>query len=151
MHVRHPVCRLPRLVPRIYTPHTFSPEPLLPCLPPPSPSVPSKTVSSQFSIWTPLIFSLAHAILCGPGQMHEIEIRLVDGQLQRVYKNLWPSLRVFWLWAANEHKDAVYAVFEHQRHTFAQVFQRSLKAAAMFHDVYGVRKGVSLAACVRRD
>lgn len=83
----------------------------------------------------------AHAILTGPGQLHETETRLVDGLLLRVYKNLWPSLRVFWMWSANEHKDAMYAILENQRHTFSQVFQRSLKAAAMFRDVYGVRKG----------
>lgn len=76
--------------------------------------------------------------------MHEMETRLIDGRLLRVYKNLWPTLRVFWLWAAQQNKDAVYAVFENQRHTFAEIFQRSLKAAAMYHDVYGVRKGLSL-------
>lgn len=76
--------------------------------------------------------------------MHEIETRLIDGQLLRVYKNLWPSLRVFWLWAAAEHKDVIYAVFEKQRYTFAQVFERSLKAASIFYHVYGVRKGQSL-------
>ncbi len=76
--------------------------------------------------------------------MHELETRLIDGRLQRVYKNLWPTLRVFWLWAAQQNKDAVYAVFENQRHTFAEIFQRSLKAAAMYRDVYGVRKGLHL-------
>ncbi|KAF5321358.1 hypothetical protein D9619_001100 [Psilocybe cf. subviscida] len=88
-------------------------------------------------------------LLCAPGQLHELETRLIDGQLLRVYKNLWPSLRVFWLWAANEHKDAPYAVFEGQCHTFSQIFSRSLKAAAMFHDVYGVRKGDRVAICAR--
>ncbi|KAF9568919.1 acetyl-CoA synthetase-like protein [Agrocybe pediades] len=90
-----------------------------------------------------------NAFLTGPGQMHETETRLIDGLLLRVYKNLWPSLRVFWLWAANEHKDAVYAVFENQRHTFADVSQRSLKAAAMFRDVYGVHKGDRVVICSR--
>jgi len=73
--------------------------------------------------------------------MHEWQTSLVDGLVQRVYKNLWPSLRVFWLWAANEHKDATYITFENQRVTFVQVFDRSLKAAAVFYDVYGIRKG----------
>ncbi|KJA24659.1 hypothetical protein HYPSUDRAFT_38744 [Hypholoma sublateritium FD-334 SS-4] len=88
-------------------------------------------------------------LLCAPGQMHEMETRLIDGLLQRVYKNLWPTLRVFWLWAAQQNKDAVYAVFENQRHTFADIFQRSLKAAAMYHDVYGVRKGDRVVICSR--
>lgn len=73
--------------------------------------------------------------------MHEYETRLIDGQVLRVYKNLWPNLRVFWLWAAQEHKDATYAVFENQRYTFADVFKRSLTAASIYYYVYGVRKG----------
>ncbi|CAA7259743.1 unnamed protein product [Cyclocybe aegerita] len=89
------------------------------------------------------------AILCAPGTMHETQTVLVGSLVQRVYKNLWPSLRVFWLWAANEHKDAVYAVFENQRLTFAEAFQRSLKAAAIYHDVYGVRKGDRVVICAR--
>ena len=81
------------------------------------------------------------ALLTAPGSLHELQTTLVDGQVQRVYKKLWPSLRIFWMWAANEHKDAVYAVFENQRPTFGQVFDRSLRAAAVFYDVYGIRKG----------
>ncbi|KAF9058217.1 hypothetical protein BJ165DRAFT_1426444 [Panaeolus papilionaceus] len=88
-------------------------------------------------------------ILCAPGQMHEIETVLIDGLVQRVYKNLWPSLRVFWLWAANEHKDLPYVVFENQRLTFAQTFAQSLKAAAVFYDVYGVQKGDRVVICSR--
>ncbi|KAJ3515337.1 hypothetical protein NLJ89_g1824 [Agrocybe chaxingu] len=89
------------------------------------------------------------AILCAPGTMHETQTVLVGNLVQRVYKNLWPSLRVFWLWAAKEHKDAVYAVFENQRLTFAEAFQRSLRAAAIYHDVYGVRKGDRVVICAR--
>ncbi|KAF9476463.1 acetyl-CoA synthetase-like protein [Pholiota conissans] len=100
--------------------------------------------------WTPKrSIEQTNALLCAPGQMHDLETQLVDGQLQRVYKNLWPSLRVFWLWAAQQHKDAVYAVFEDQRHTFSQILERSLKAAAVYHDVYGVRKGDRVVICSR--
>ena len=41
-----------------------------------------------------------------------MELCLIDGQVQRVYKNLWPSLREFWLWAAAEHRDTTYVVTE---------------------------------------
>ncbi|KAF8165363.1 hypothetical protein B0H34DRAFT_688919 [Crassisporium funariophilum] len=100
--------------------------------------------------WTPKRTTQeVDAILCAPGNMHEMETRLVDGQLQRVYKNLWPSLRVFWIWAAQEHKTAVYTVFENQRYTFGQIFDRSLKAASIFRDVYDVRKGDRVAICSR--
>jgi hypothetical protein len=73
--------------------------------------------------------------------MHEIGTALVEGQIHRIYKNIWPSLRVFWLFAAQQHKDAICVVFENQRYTFGQIFERSLKAAAMFRDVYRIKKG----------
>ena len=80
-------------------------------------------------------------ILCAPGALHELETRLIDGRLQRVYKNLWPSLREFWLWASKEHSNATYVVFEQQRHTFRDVFQRSVRAAGMYRAIYGIQKG----------
>lgn len=72
----------------------------------------SRMHESQLSI------ALAHAILCAPGApsqliaawslmpkytgaLHELETRLIDGRVQRVYKNLWPSARFFWLWASD--------------------------------------------------
>lgn len=87
---------------------------------------------------------IAEAILTAPGTPHELETRLIDGRLQRVYKNLWPSLRIFWLQAAKEHADALYVVYEKQRYTYRQVFERSVKAAAVYRNVYGVRKGMWL-------
>lgn len=84
---------------------------------------------------------IVNAILCAPGSLHELQTRLVGGQLQRVYKNLWPSLRMFWLSCVQQHKDATYVVFEDLRYTFGQVFERALKAAAIYRNVYGVRKG----------
>jgi len=75
---------------------------------------------------------------------HELETCLIDGRLLRVYKNVWQSLRVFWLSAAKDHADKMYVVYERQRYTYQQVFERSVKAAAMYHDVYGIRKGIHL-------
>ncbi|TFY72978.1 hypothetical protein EVG20_g16 [Dentipellis fragilis] len=89
------------------------------------------------------------AILCGPGQIHEYETRLIEGRLQRVYKSLWPSLRDFWLWVADQYKDLTYVVFEQQRITYSQAFERSLKVAAMFKTVYGVQKGDRVIICSR--
>ncbi|RXW25143.1 hypothetical protein EST38_g700 [Candolleomyces aberdarensis] len=82
----------------------------------------------------------ASELLVAPGAPHELETRLIDGRLQRVYKNQWPSLRVLWLWALQQHKDATYLVFEKQHYTFAQVHNRAVKAASLFRHVYGVRK-----------
>ncbi|KIK06727.1 hypothetical protein K443DRAFT_88918 [Laccaria amethystina LaAM-08-1] len=90
-----------------------------------------------------------NAILCAPGSPHELQTRLVDGKLQRVYKNLWPSLRMFWLSSVQQHKDATYVVFENLRYTFGQVFERALKAAAIYRNVYGVCKGDRVAICSR--
>ncbi|KAF6762632.1 long-chain-fatty-acid-CoA ligase [Ephemerocybe angulata] len=91
----------------------------------------------------------ANALLVAPGAPHEVQTRLIDGRLLRVYKNQWPSLRVFWLWSLAQHKDAVYLVFEKQRYTFGQVHNRAVKAASMFRHVYGVRKGDRVAICAR--
>ncbi|KAF9451706.1 acetyl-CoA synthetase-like protein [Macrolepiota fuliginosa MF-IS2] len=91
----------------------------------------------------------AEAILCAPGTPHELETRLIDGRLQRVYKNVWPSLRTFWLQAAKEHADAVYIVYGKQRYTYRQVFERSVKAAAVYRDLYGIRKADHVAICSR--
>src|ERR1700678_1361903 len=86
-------------------------------------------------------FSVVSQLLCPPGTIQEIETVHVDGRIQRVYKNQWPSLRVFWHWVAHKHNEATYIVFENQQYTFAQIFDCSLKAAALFQDVYQVRKG----------
>jgi hypothetical protein len=60
------------------------------------PSVRYPKVSSRTLILSPtkLPFFPADNLLCAPGQLHELETRFVDGRLQRVYKNLWPTLRV---------------------------------------------------------
>ncbi|KAF7433422.1 hypothetical protein PC9H_005374 [Pleurotus ostreatus] len=88
-------------------------------------------------------------ILTAPGSLHELQTSLIDGRLYRVYKNLWPSLRDFWLWASNEHADKTYVVFESQRYTYREIFQRSLKAASIYQDVYSIRKGDRVGICSR--
>ncbi|KAF9070355.1 hypothetical protein BDP27DRAFT_1220781, partial [Rhodocollybia butyracea] len=88
-------------------------------------------------------------ILCGPGALHELETRVIDGQVQRCYKNLWPSLRVFWLFVEQQHADKDYVVLDGQRLTFRQLGQRAAKAASVFQDVYGVKKGDRVAICSR--
>ncbi|KAF5363672.1 hypothetical protein D9756_000643 [Leucocoprinus leucothites] len=89
------------------------------------------------------------AILCAPGTPHELETRFINGRLLRVYKHLWPSLRAFWLLAVKDHADKVYVVYEKQRYTYRQVFERSVQAAAVYRDVYGICKGDRVAICSR--
>ncbi|KAF9566756.1 long-chain-fatty-acid-CoA ligase [Agrocybe pediades] len=88
-------------------------------------------------------------LLTAPGSVHEVETALVDGRLQRVYKNLWPSLREFWLSAVSQYKDDTYIVYEDQRLTYAQVHARATKVAALFSDVYNIKKGDRVAICSR--
>ncbi|GJE84159.1 acyl--CoA ligase [Phanerochaete sordida] len=88
-------------------------------------------------------------ILCAPGMPHEMETRLVDGRVQRVYKNLWPTLRSFWLWAACEYSDKTYIVFGDERVTYHDIFHRSLRAAGMFRGRYGICKGDRVGICAR--
>jgi len=96
----------------------------------------------KMSQWNPQrTLAETDELLCAPGALHELETCLVDGRLQRVYKNLWPSLREFWLWASQQHPGATYVVFEQQRCTFRDVFRRSVRAASMYRAVYGIQKG----------
>ncbi|SJL16994.1 related to 4-coumarate--CoA ligase 1 [Armillaria ostoyae] len=100
--------------------------------------------------WT-LKCSLAEAedILCGPGCPHEVETRLIDGKLLKVYKNLAPTLRDFWVSAVEKNGDKTYIVFGSERLTYRQVFDRSVRTAGIFYTVYGIRKGDRVAVCSR--
>jgi acyl-CoA synthetase (AMP-forming)/AMP-acid ligase II len=73
----------------------------------------------------------------------------VGDRLLRVYKNLWPSLRVFWLSFSNVHKEKTYIIYENQRSSYAEIFRRSLVAASVYRDVYGVKKGDRIGICSR--
>jgi hypothetical protein len=88
-----------------------------------------------------LSIQLAEALLTSPGTIHEISTTLVDGKLQRVYKNLWPSLRQFWLSAVSRYAEDTYIVFEQEKLTYKQVHGRSLKLASLLSKVYNVQKG----------
>ncbi|KAK0243596.1 hypothetical protein EDD85DRAFT_804503 [Armillaria nabsnona] len=100
--------------------------------------------------WTPKR-SLAEAedILCGPGCPHEVETRLIDGKVLKVYKNLAPTLRDFWVSAVEKNADKTYIVFGSERLTYRQVFDRSVRTAGIFYTVYGIRKGDRVALCSR--
>lgn len=78
-----------------------------------------------------------------------METQVVDGRVQRVYKNIWPSLRNFWIWAAAEYGDKTYIVYEDERISYSDTMNRSLCAAAVFAEKYGVCKGDRVAICSR--
>lgn len=78
---------------------------------------------------------------------YEVEIRLIDGVMQRVYKNLWSTLRELWLWTCSEHGLMTYIVYEDQRLTYGDVLEQSVRTAAMLRNLYDVKKGDRIAIC----
>ncbi|KAF8973261.1 long-chain-fatty-acid-CoA ligase [Flammula alnicola] len=95
------------------------------------------------------LFFSAEELLTAPGSVHELVTTLIDGRLQRVYKNLWPSLREFWLSAVSQYSGDTYIVYEDQRLTYSQVHDRATKVAALFRNVYNIKKGDRVAICSR--
>ncbi|KAF7361874.1 2-succinylbenzoate--CoA ligase [Mycena venus] len=108
------------------------------------------------------------AIMCRPEALHEMETRLIDSRVYRVYKNLSPSLRDFWLSAVDKYSEATYLVYEEQRLSYGQgtndfplestlydaylpftVHDKVLETAAVFRNVYNVEKGDRIAICSR--
>ncbi|KAF9018536.1 acetyl-CoA synthetase-like protein, partial [Hymenopellis radicata] len=73
----------------------------------------------------------------------------VDGRVLTVFKNLWPSLRLYWLWVTKENGDKTLAVYENQRYNYKELLNQSITCAAVFKDVYGVKKGDRIAICSR--
>ncbi|KAE9391780.1 acetyl-CoA synthetase-like protein [Gymnopus androsaceus JB14] len=88
-------------------------------------------------------------IITAPGALHELETRVIDGSVKRVYKNLWPSLRVFWLSVCELHRDKIYIVYEDERFTYQQMLEKSVQAAVMLRDSYKVGKGDRVGICSR--
>ncbi|KAK0214556.1 hypothetical protein IW262DRAFT_1466325 [Armillaria fumosa] len=91
--------------------------------------------------WTPRCsIDEADRLLTGPGSFLEIETRIIDGRVLKVWKNLWPSLRQLVLQSAKEHADEIYIVYEKERYTFREILEQSGKCAVMLRDLYGVKK-----------
>ncbi|KAJ8489092.1 hypothetical protein ONZ45_g13711 [Pleurotus djamor] len=84
--------------------------------------------------WTPArTLAETDALICAPGNPHEMETALVDGRIQRVYKNLWSSLHEFWTHCATEYSERSYIVFEGKRFSYKHIYDRSVKLASLFH------------------
>ncbi|KIY72274.1 long-chain-fatty-acid-CoA ligase [Cylindrobasidium torrendii FP15055 ss-10] len=97
------------------------------------------------------LYSLKEAqdIVCAPGTLLEIEKRLIDGRVVKVWKNAWPSMRAFWVWARSEHKDKTAIVFEDTHYTYVSAFLASMKCASILREKYQVKKGDRVAICSR--
>ncbi|KAK0452880.1 uncharacterized protein EV420DRAFT_1645404 [Desarmillaria tabescens] len=100
--------------------------------------------------WTPRCsVDEADKIITRSGSLFEIENRVVDGRALKVWKNLWPSAREFFLKWTKKHADKTYVVYEKQRFSFQEMLEMAVKCAAMFRDVYGVKKGDRVVICSR--
>ncbi|KAK0452881.1 uncharacterized protein EV420DRAFT_1645405 [Desarmillaria tabescens] len=91
----------------------------------------------------------ADRILTGPRSLLEIETRVVDGRVLKVWKNLWPSMRHLFLHSTKEHADKIYIVYEKERHTYQEVLEKAVKCSAILRDVYGIKKGDRVTICSR--
>ncbi|KAK0234423.1 hypothetical protein EDD85DRAFT_968866 [Armillaria nabsnona] len=101
-------------------------------------------------LWTPRCsVEEADKILTAPGSPLEIETRVVNGRVLKVWKNLWPSLRTFFLHSSKEHAHKTCVIYEKERYTFQEMLQMAVKCAAIFRDVYGVKKGDRVVICSR--
>lgn len=58
---------------------------------------------------------------------------------------------MFWLFVEQQHADKDYVILDGQRLTFRQLGQRAAKAASVFEDVYGVKKGAHICRIVNQD
>ncbi|BGP05563.1 hypothetical protein JCM10049v2_001369 [Rhodotorula toruloides] len=88
------------------------------------------------------------AILSAPGSPFEWEVKRVGTRTVRVYKNLPPSIRDYWLQAASPFADKEYIVYEQERLTYADAHRRVLHLASLLH-ARGVRKGDRVAIAMR--
>lgn len=73
--------------------------------------------------------------------MFETEHVVVDGVVQRVFKNMLPSLRAFWIDCVQLYGPKPYLIFETERLTYDELHARASRLASIFYNVYGVRKG----------
>ncbi|KAJ7579248.1 hypothetical protein C8J56DRAFT_340334 [Mycena floridula] len=100
--------------------------------------------------WNPKrSLSETEALLTGPGSIHEVETRLIDGRLLKTYKHLWPNTRAFWTEAVSRHSEKTYIVFDDQRLSYLQVHQQVIKAASLLRNIYRISKGDRVGICSR--
>ncbi|GAA6011454.1 hypothetical protein JCM11491_002792 [Sporobolomyces phaffii] len=88
-----------------------------------------------------------HQILTGPGMPWEMQHTVIKGRNVRVYKQLPPSVRDFWL-ATKIHGAKECIVYEGERYTYNQAHEKVQHLASLFHQ-RGVRKGDRIAIAMR--
>jgi len=89
-----------------------------------------------------------HAQLTAPGQLLEMEERIIRGTPTRVWKNAPPSLG-FVLALSRVYGEADFMVYEDERWSFERHFRTSAHLANLLRDRYGVKKGDRVAIAMR--
>ncbi|KAK0452875.1 uncharacterized protein EV420DRAFT_1765972 [Desarmillaria tabescens] len=92
--------------------------------------------------WTPCCsIEEADRILTRTGSLLETETRIIGGRVLNVWKNLWPSLRLFFLHSTKKYADRTYIVYQTECYTFREILDKAVRCAVILRDVYGVKKG----------
>lgn len=76
--------------------------------------------------------------MTAPGQLHEMEHAVIDNRVYRVYKNLWPSIRVFWTLTVSQNTEIhnnEYLVFEDTRMTYGEADAMVQRMASLLREV----------------
>jgi long-chain acyl-CoA synthetase len=89
-----------------------------------------------------------HAALTAPGQMFEMDEVTIRGVPTRVWKNAPPNLRTV-LEMSRAHGPAAFLVYEDERISFEEHFQRAAALAHRLVDDFGVEKGDRVAIAMR--
>lgn len=95
-----------------------------------------------------LSLSEATASLTAPGQLFEVGEESVFGRQIKVWKNCPPSLRTV-LELSRGHGDLTYLVYEDERVTFAEHFEKVCAFSTALVERFGVRKGDRVAIAMR--
>ncbi|GAA5964770.1 hypothetical protein JCM3765_002549 [Sporobolomyces pararoseus] len=105
------------------------------------------STSSSSSLPPKRTLTECHKILTGPGMPWEMENKVIKGRKVRVYKQLPPSVRDFWL-ATKAHGKKECVVYEGERYTYEEAHAKVNHLASIFHQ-RGVRKGDRIAIAMR--
>jgi long-chain acyl-CoA synthetase len=89
-----------------------------------------------------------HARLTAPGELLEMEERVIRGVPTRVWKNAPPSLAAI-LAFSRSHGDADFMVYEDDRWSFERHFRAAAHLASVLVNRYGVKKGDRIAIAMR--
>ena len=84
--------------------------------------------------------------LTEPGQLHELEQLYINGYPCRVFKNAPATLRELY---SDNRSDTPFLVYEDERYTYEEVYQRSSQIAALLINDYGIVKGDRISISMR--